>query len=250
MNRIYSFLRKILQPGLWAVVFWLIYNPPEGLLTDLMSWLDGLVIQKAFPFLGDFPLITLLWLGLGLGLFLKWAIGLFRERPSPRLSFGEAFVETYEMADGHSWKVVSVEVLNKPKSRTAGEVAKDVSVELETRNIPDDDVLTTGQFARWNSQIQPGHPDAPSNISDLRYFDLQPHGAPEVVNLVMKADDSADCFTLTHESWFDPANAPEDRRIVGHDIVVRATIKASNAKSRRKEFVIYHDGVGSSLSVE
>ncbi len=110
-------------------MFWLIYNPPEGLLTDAMSWLDGLVIHEAFPFLGEFPLITLLWLGLGLGLFLQWAIRLFRERPSPRLSFGEAFVEAYDTADGHSWQVVSVEVFNEPKSRTAGEVAKDVLVE-------------------------------------------------------------------------------------------------------------------------
>ena len=245
-------------PLLWLAGFWFISDPPKPILNWLVQ-IDLKALEFIFPKF-DVPLLVVFWIGFGCSLLLGWGITKLFGLYAPRFYFGTPDVRDYDVrppsisAFGEQgprrlverWRVASVPLFNNPYLKTSNGTARNATANAVFIDVDTKAIVLGSQFARWAENIQPGHPDSPSNISGLKFRNISPNDAPNLINLVMKIYEEKECYALTFESW--PGMGARQKQLVidKAEILLVVTIKSDNIKNFTAKFILKNGGANSS----
>lgn len=229
----------VLGPAAYVAGLGFCKEPADLPFTDVLYAFDlaGRIMLEDFfrlPLLAQF--LTVLFLAA----VLEWAIRFLSTRARPY--FGEPDVRPYPVkgATGNieSVSVASVPLFNNPRWRTRGAEITNAHV------IVDFFVFQTGEFVRrthgrWADNTAIGQHDSPSNISALKFRNIEPNDSSNLINIAARRSTSAFLYALTPDGWLFGESGSLILR--DKELLVRLTVKASNHRDIRASFKLRPD---------
>lgn len=146
--------------------------------------------------------------------------------------------------------VASVFLHNAPEFRQSQSRLDRAHVTLKFFDMDSGKLVKTLPFGRWADNTQFGHPDSLSSVDPIRYRDIEPNDGPNRIDIALKYDEEADCFTFNSECWLLPGLKDQRWHLSAiRRFYVHVIVKSSNAPDFKACFILEHGGVNGSMTL-
>jgi hypothetical protein len=145
--------------------------------------------------------------------------------------------------------VASVFLHNAPETRQSQSRLDRAHVTLKFFDMDTGKHVKTLPFGRWADNTQFGHHDSPSSVDPIRYRDIEANDGPNKIDIALKYEAEADCFSFNSECWHLPGLKDQRWHLPGTRFYIHVIVKSSNAPDFVACFILENGGMNGSMTL-